>query len=102
MDEQALSVALEALRKGHYITILDSEFRGPKLTFSSQQVLSFLFLWELKKLKQEGSYTSLWLMMSLLPLFSPSFERYPLPTHNSSSSFISNKFPSFPLFELFT
>jgi len=26
-------------------------------------------------------------------------ERYPLPTHNSSS-FISNKLPSFPLYEL--
>ncbi len=41
----------------------------------------------------------MWLMRSLVPLVSPSLEKYPLPTHNSSS-FISNKLPSFPLFEL--
>jgi hypothetical protein len=33
-------------------------------------------------------------MKSLLPLVSLSLERYPLPTHNSSS-FISSKLPSF-------
>ncbi len=38
-------------------------------------------------------------MRSLLPLVSPSLERYPLPTHNSSF-FISGKLPSFPLSEL--
>jgi len=41
----------------------------------------------------------MWLMRSLVPLVSPSLEKYPLPTHNSFS-FISNKLPSFPLFEL--
>jgi hypothetical protein len=35
MDEQALSVALEAPRKGQFITILESESKEPKLTFSS-------------------------------------------------------------------
>jgi hypothetical protein len=41
----------------------------------------------------------MWLMKLLLPLVSPSLERYPLPTHNSSS-FIFGKFPSFSLYEL--
>jgi hypothetical protein len=39
-------------------------------------------------------------MRSLVPLVSPSLEKYPLPTHKCSS-FISNKLRSFPLFELF-
>jgi len=70
------------------------------LTFSSWQLFSLLFLWELKGFKQERSCTYLWLMRLLLPLISSSLEKYPLPTHNFFLRENFSKLPSFPLFEL--
>jgi hypothetical protein len=42
VEEQALSVTLEALRKNQCIAILDLKSREVELSFYSQQLLSFL------------------------------------------------------------
>jgi 3,4-dihydroxy-2-butanone 4-phosphate synthase len=82
MEEQALSVALKALRKGQCIAILDLESREAESNlFFLTTFISPLSMKTLRTKVGGWSYTSLWLMKSLLPLVSLSLERYPLPTH---------------------
>jgi 3,4-dihydroxy-2-butanone 4-phosphate synthase len=101
MEEQALSVALKAMRKGQCIAILDLESKEVKIDLFFVATFIFPLSLRTQRTKARGE-----LYISMVHEVAFTFDflfigEVPLPTHNCSSSSISNKLPSFPLFEVF-